>query len=355
MSDCDKGFFSYLVQGACMTGVALIGVVCNSLTLYILHDKSIQLKRDFMQWLCAIVCDDLFLVCAFLCFSLPELSKGYCEVPYNHNLPYLFPITNTFMTCSCYMTVAVSVNRCFGTITAGRIVSKITHIENVYIQAFIVLIVSSSINVSRWLKFRCEYIYVMKNVTDSTTKDILTMKFAQPNIIADGNRAGYYLHDYVLTASNIVTILIPIIILIIAILPIFEGMATATNSNQTLRRRHNQDVRFVMVGVIFLFLFCRLGELLVSTYELLMRSTYGDYCDCPEYARNVININHFLVFCNYSLNFSIYWKDAFFRQCWFKFIRALKGNTQGNSRTNTQVTPHLSSRKRKQLSRGNNM
>ena len=51
------------------------------------------------------------LVCTFFLFSVPALSRAYRAAVFPYTVPYLYPVTNTFMTCSVYMTAAVGVNR----------------------------------------------------------------------------------------------------------------------------------------------------------------------------------------------------------------------------------------------------
>ena len=54
------------------------------------------------------------LICTFLLFTLPALSRAYRTAVFPYTVPYLYPVTNTFMTCSGYMTAAVGVNRYAG-------------------------------------------------------------------------------------------------------------------------------------------------------------------------------------------------------------------------------------------------
>ena len=60
-------------------------------------------------------------------------------------MPYLYPATNTLMTCSIYMTAAVGVNRYLD-------VMDIMHrprVRNGYAQAAIVLVLAAIVNVPR--------------------------------------------------------------------------------------------------------------------------------------------------------------------------------------------------------------
>ena len=67
--------FEFVVQGLLMPLVALFGLVGNSLSIYILNNKEVKMKRDFVEVLCSMSAyDNLFLLCAVVLFSLPQLS-----------------------------------------------------------------------------------------------------------------------------------------------------------------------------------------------------------------------------------------------------------------------------------------
>ena len=53
----------------------------------------------------------LFQICTFFLFSIPMMSPWWDSSMFPVTVPYLFPLTNTVMTCSIYMTAAVGVNR----------------------------------------------------------------------------------------------------------------------------------------------------------------------------------------------------------------------------------------------------
>ena len=67
--------FQFMVEGLLMPLVALFGLVGNSLSIYILNNKEVKMKRDFVEVLCSMSAyDNLFLLCAVVLFSLPQLS-----------------------------------------------------------------------------------------------------------------------------------------------------------------------------------------------------------------------------------------------------------------------------------------
>ena len=58
-----------------MTIFSLFGLLGNSLSIYVLHHKEVKLKKDFVEVLCSMSAyDNLFLICAVVLFSLPQLS-----------------------------------------------------------------------------------------------------------------------------------------------------------------------------------------------------------------------------------------------------------------------------------------
>ena len=69
------GIFKYVVEGILMTIVALFGLLGNTLSIYILHHREVKLKQDFVEVLCSMSAyDNLFLIGAFILYSLPQLS-----------------------------------------------------------------------------------------------------------------------------------------------------------------------------------------------------------------------------------------------------------------------------------------
>ena len=76
--------FQYVVEGIFMPLVSLFGLLGNSLSIYILHNKEVKLKKDFVEVLCSMSAyDSLFLIGALVLFSLPQLS-GMTEQSLTH-------------------------------------------------------------------------------------------------------------------------------------------------------------------------------------------------------------------------------------------------------------------------------
>ena len=342
-------YFAFIMEGFLMPAVTIFGLVCNSLTLYVLNDKDVKLKREFVQCLCSLtIFDNFFLMSALFLFSIPNLSEDFKNFHFAHIAPYLLPITNTLMTCSCYMTVAVSVNRCMGTISSTTR-GSFRRIKNGYVQALIVLLVSTCVNAPRWLEFSCcRYKTEIVNTTDNINGDIIeqnTTVAILPIINPIRDQYEYVLY-YTVIASNVLTLLLPMILLSISAVLIFREMARTahltagllSDAEETSRRRRYQSVTFMLIGIIILFIFCRVGELLISIYELVMLVLNGKRESFPASVRMIIIFNHFLLVCNSSLNFAIYCKDVFFRQCLKKLYHAMRGKKSNGGNLSLQET-----------------
>ncbi len=104
--------YKFVVEAFLMPGVSSFGLVGNLLSIYILRRREVKLKPEFVEVLCSLATfDNLLLVCTFLLFTLPAVSDAYAGQVFPYTIPYLYPVTNIFMTCSIYMTAAVAVNR----------------------------------------------------------------------------------------------------------------------------------------------------------------------------------------------------------------------------------------------------
>ena len=91
--------------------------------------------------------DNFFLFCSFFLFSLKDLSQSYYDHVWLYVSPYLFPLTNTLMTCSTYMTAAVAVNRYLDVISADN---RYRHLRmSGYAQAMTVLLCATLVNIPR--------------------------------------------------------------------------------------------------------------------------------------------------------------------------------------------------------------
>ena len=320
--------FKYAIEGIFMTTVLIFGLIGNSLSIYILRDKEVRLQQILIEVLCSLsVFDNLFLVGAFLLFSLPHLCTPYAEYDFQLIAPYLYPITNTLLTCSSYMTVAVAVNRY---ILVKQLNSPETkkYFCNGYYQAVVVLLTAICVNIPRWFEFSCCKTKVINSdianeLSDGLIKTNTTKIYSVINPIRDQYE---YIRDYTLISSNVLTLLLPMILM-----AIFSGLVYLEMRKSSAfftrplddgeldgQEKRNNSLTFMLIGIIILFIICRIGELGISVFELIMIIREGNRKAFPDYIRAMISINTLLLVCNSSFNFIIYNRDALFRKCFLR-------------------------------------
>ena len=128
-----------------------------------------------------------------------------------YTVPYLYPLTNIFMTSSGYMTAAVAVNRYLDIKGA----QKNKRLKNGYVQASIVLLVSACINIPRWLEFEYkeEQIPVRNLTINGSVVTIFENQIsAFPTKLRESND---YVRDYTLISATVLIVILPTLIMLI--------------------------------------------------------------------------------------------------------------------------------------------
>nr|XP_040571091.1 G-protein coupled receptor daf-37-like [Lepeophtheirus salmonis] len=324
-----------------MPTISLFGLFGNFITITILKKKGVKLKLDFVRILCSLATyDNLLLVCAFFLFSLPTLSETYQKRIFPLTVPFLYPVTNTFMTCSVYMTVSVAVNRYLDLHITS---SSSKSIYNGYIQAGIVFIFSTIMNIPRWFEFRYGRSYDLVNssfVVTSLLKNgssVSQVVYSTRNLsvlileATELRKDNSYIRDYTLIANSFLVVAVPTCIMLLSSVLIYRQMLGTTNASyrfsnerERIRRKRNRNITLMLIGIIFLFLICHIGEIAISVYELVDLLD-GERSDFPPWAKNTVICNHLLVVINSSLNFVIYCKDVIFRESAVSIYKQIKG------------------------------
>ena len=112
-----------------------------------------------------------------------------------------------------------------------------------------------------------------------------------------------YIRDYTLISSNVLTLLLPMLLM-----SIFSGLvyvemkkySTHPLDDRAEPEKRNDGLTLMLIGIIMLFIACRIGELGISIFELVMVVREGSRKSFPNYVRAMISINTFLLVCNSS-------------------------------------------------------
>ena len=316
-----------------MSAIIIFGLLGNSLSIFILRRKEVRLQPIFVEVLCSLsIFDNLFLIGAFLLFSLPQLCVSYASYNFHIIAPYLYPLTNTLLTCSSYMTVAVAVNR-YILIKQMQLQSTKNCVINGYWQALLVLLTSICVNIPRWFEFSCCKTFI-KDINNEHYNDGTGANMTKIyNLIINPIRDQYeYIRDYTLISSNVLTLLLPMVMMFIFSSLVYVEMKKSSaffthpldDDERAEQEKRNDSLTFVLIGIIILFIACRIGELGISIFELAMVIKEGSRKSFPNYIRAMISINTLLLVCNSSFNFIIYNRDVLFRQCFLRIYNILR-------------------------------
>ena len=123
-----------------------------------------------------------------------------------YTVPYLYPMVNTFMTGSGYMTAAVAVNRYLD--ISGGVAPGSKRLSG-YVQAFIVLLASACINIPRWMELECSVQTRLLNVTNEEGQNVTinkTVAFPKPTHLRE---LDSYIRDYTLISATVLIVIVP--------------------------------------------------------------------------------------------------------------------------------------------------
>ena len=68
--------FKYAVEGCLLPVISVFGLLGNGLTALVMRYCEVKLKKSLVQLLCGLAgFDNVFLICTFFMFSLPQLSE----------------------------------------------------------------------------------------------------------------------------------------------------------------------------------------------------------------------------------------------------------------------------------------
>lgn len=132
----------FITQGVLLTTISILGVVGNSMTVYVLVKPSAVRSGEnrrfggmlrtrennfaFSHLLTGLASfDAAFLVMAIFTFGLKELSHGYKRNVFHSILPVIYGLLHTFRTGSVYSTIAVTMERFFAIVFPFREFNKV--------------------------------------------------------------------------------------------------------------------------------------------------------------------------------------------------------------------------------------
>ena len=266
----------------------------------------------------------ILLASVFQLFSMPRLSKWYEEGLQNYITPYLYPIMQTSLTTSVYMTVVIAVyafvyikpvpkgpeDACNDeseakdegdddpTMQMNPSSEVETHFNHpgfgtdsrktVYLTIFSVMAFGLVFNAPRWLEIQRTDTFQWDEETNSNiTKP--GMRFTELR------KTPIYVRWYGLIGSTIVMILLPVLILVTTYISLCRTIPKGSTKKRTVS---------IVVVIIFMFIICHLPKAFLTGYEIIyMGSDKSESMSkWPNSFKAMNEVNTFLLVAYSALN-----------------------------------------------------
>ena len=186
MDEALEDSINFWINGVCTVGVVILGVMLNSVSIYIIW-KKFENANIFYQILISLLCFDILVLVTWMNLSLYMAFK-VDNIVIMHMLPYFsIPSTQIAITASTFMTVAIAHERYL----AVRDPLKYSqHMKTPKLQGqrlrlylFIVIVISVAFNIPHFIELEVRYIdeaILKENNTDlchrnTTTSENSTM------------------------------------------------------------------------------------------------------------------------------------------------------------------------------------
>ncbi len=219
--------------------------------------------------------------------------------------PYWLPVIQIALTGSVWTTIAVSVER-YCTVCLSKRYNTVQHL----CYTLPILGFSFVFNIPRFFELVTELVPVNETVVvNATTGEEANVTVYKPFLEpTDFRRNAQYSRDYVVIANSIALVVIPFFALIVLNSCIFRTINRATRLHNTIssHQRRDHKVAMMLITIVVVFVICHSIRSIVNIYECIQMAVYGDLKYWPSWVQTLVNINHFALVVNSSINILIY-------------------------------------------------
>ncbi|XP_043214314.1 FMRFamide receptor-like [Amphibalanus amphitrite] len=296
----------FLLRGVLLNSVNLVGLVCNSTSVYILSRPPMRSSTSC----CLIglaVYDMLLLASSVFIWGVPAITgyTGYwrslTEGAIPAATPWLFPLANIAHTGSTYVTVAVTVERYVAVCHPLRSRSVCTYgrarLYMLIISALVVLY-----NVPRFLEAELRPLPAQDGAPDGYT------------VCASALRAHpVYIAVYVVWLYLLVMYCLPFGTLLVLNTLIYRHVQVANRTRQLLSRQQQREIGLatLLFAIVLLFLTCNSLAFVINIIELarstssfdLDGATLAVLTDVSTLLVNISSASNFFLYCIFGRKF----------------------------------------------------
>lgn len=286
----DVSTFEFVTEGAMVTGIGLLGIVANIISLVILSRPQMRSSVNCgLQGLA--VFDTVVLICAVLMLGLKKLGSRvqflriYSLAISPYVIPFAYPIGLIAQTGSVWTTVAVTVERYIAVCHPLKAKSMCTYRRARLFNA-IIMTMSIIYNIPRFLEVEHAEIY-----SAELNRTIYKVVASQLRV----NKLYYEV--YHIWLYLLVMYFIPFLVLTILNIYIWRTVRRANRERQILSRKQEGEfsLAIMLLCVVTVFLMCNILALIVNIIE---------YFDI--FFSALVRVSNLLITVNSSVNFVIY-------------------------------------------------
>ncbi|XP_043206730.1 FMRFamide receptor-like [Amphibalanus amphitrite] len=303
----DPSLYEFILEGVILNVVNMLGIVCNTISIYILSRK--QMRASINCCLIGLATFDiLLLVCSIFVWGLPAISqysggmRSLTSRIIPHMTPWLYPLATIAHTGSTYVTVTVTVERYVAVChslkaryicTYGR-----ARLYMILISIFVVVY-----NVPKFLETEVQPIV---NIRENRT---IVGYIACPTPLRNERT---YIEVYIMWMYFIVMYCIPFGTLVILNSLIYRNVRIANRMRQLLSRRQQKEIGLatMLFAIVLLFMVCNSLSFVINIIELMNSDSKiieeAGMERIADFSNLLININsssNFVIYCIFGQKF----------------------------------------------------
>ena len=296
----------FLLRGVLLNAVNILGLVCNTTSVYILSRR--PMRSSTSCWLIGLaVYDMLLLASSVFIWGVPAVTgytgrwRALTEGAIPAATPWLFPMANIAHTGSTYVTVAVTVERYVAVCHPLRSRSVCT-----YGRARLYLLIISALVV----------LYNVPRFLEAEVRQLPTQ---------DGEPAGYtacasamrqhslYIAVYVVGLYLLVMYCLPFGTLLVLNTRIYQHVRVANLARQLLSRQQRREIGLatLLFAIVLLFLACNSLAFIINIIELvrlggsevLDAASLDVLTDISTLLINISSASNFFLYCIFGRKF----------------------------------------------------